>query len=243
MNINMSGLKRDYSFLFSGMNSSKNSSSDLFSSINLSDYHSIKTGSYGKLLKAYYRQAEADIEETSSNKTDTDKKTENVYAKELKEVQADAGELKESAAALMQKGSKSVFKKDDMKEVYSAVSEFAKDYNSLVESGRKSATASVVKGTDRLINLIKDYEGSLKEIGITIDKNDKLVIDENKFMDSDRQQVKQLFNGQQSLSYLAAMRADSIGNTAYSESNKTSIYTETGSYKAPTVDSLFNSII
>ena len=51
MNINFGGLKQDYSFLFSSMNSSRNSSNNLLTSINLSDYNSIKTGTYGKLLK------------------------------------------------------------------------------------------------------------------------------------------------------------------------------------------------
>ena len=51
------------------MNSSKNSSNNLFTSINLSDYNSIKTGTYGKLLKAYYKKADTeDIKESVSKK-------------------------------------------------------------------------------------------------------------------------------------------------------------------------------
>ena len=38
-------LKQDYSFLFSGLNGVK-SNNNLFTSINLSDYNSIKTGTY-----------------------------------------------------------------------------------------------------------------------------------------------------------------------------------------------------
>lgn len=49
-NINMH-LKNDYSFLFSGMSTSSGGS---LGNLNfLSDYQSIKNGSYGKLLKAY----------------------------------------------------------------------------------------------------------------------------------------------------------------------------------------------
>ena len=71
MNINFGGLKQDYSFLFSGLNSSRNSSNNLLTSINLSDYNSIKTGTYGKLLKAYYKKDDVDTKDTSSKKNNT----------------------------------------------------------------------------------------------------------------------------------------------------------------------------
>ena len=52
MNFNIN-MKNDYSYLFQSMNTSANSGMSGMSSI-LSDYSSIKNGSYGKLLKAYY---------------------------------------------------------------------------------------------------------------------------------------------------------------------------------------------
>ena len=139
MNINFSGLKQDYSFLFSSMSSSKSGSNNLFTSINLADYNSIKTGTYGKLLKAYYKKEDTDSTDTTSKKTSATT-TEVSYAKELKEVQTDANALRDSASALMQRGSKSVFKDEDMKKVYTAVSDFVKDYNTLMESGTDSSS-------------------------------------------------------------------------------------------------------
>ena len=138
MNINLSGLKQDYSFLFSGMNSSKNSSSNLFTSVNLSDYNSIKTGTYGKLLKAYYKKDDTEDKKDTTSKKPTTNKVEEASVKELKEVQTEANGLRDSATALMQKGSKSVFKDEDMKKVYSAVSDFVSDYNSVVEKGKEN---------------------------------------------------------------------------------------------------------
>ena len=55
--------KNDYSYLFNSMNTSGSNSgsgSNLFNAINLSDYSSIKTGAYGKLLKAYYAETAVD---------------------------------------------------------------------------------------------------------------------------------------------------------------------------------------
>lgn len=241
MNINLSGLKQDYSYLFSNMSSSNNSN-NLFTSINLSDYNSIKSGTYGKLLKAYYKKEDAEAADTSSNKTSATK-TESVEAKELKEVQTDADALRDSAGVLMQRGSKSVFKDEDMDKVYAAVSDFVKDYNTLLESGTESSSKSVVRGVEGLVSLAEDYEKELKEMGITIDKDNKLTIDKDTFMKTDINKVKDLFNGQNSFSYLTSMRAVSVGNTAYSESNKSSLYTGDGNYSTLTTGDLFNSIV
>lgn len=241
MNINLSGLKQDYSFLFSSMNSSSNSN-NLLTSINLADYNSIKTGTYGKLLKAYYKKEETDSTDTSSKSTSTSK-VESSDVKALKEVQTDANALRDSASALMQRGSKSVFKDEDMDKVYAAVSDFVNDYNALLESGTDSSSKAVVRGAEGLVTLAKDYEEELNEMGITIDKDNKLTIDKDTFMNTDIDKVKNLFNGQNSFSYLTSMRAVSVGNTAYSESNKSSLYTGDGSYSTLSTTDLFNSIV
>ena len=242
MNINLSGLKQDYSFLFSSVNSSK-SSNNLFTSINLSDYNSIKTGTYGKLLKAYYKKDEVDSKETAtSNKTSTSK-TENSSAKELKEIQTEANALRDSAGVLMQRGSKSVFKDEDMEKVYSAVSDFVNDFNSVVEKGGESGSKSIIKSSEGLVTLAKDYKEELNQMGITFDKDNKLTIDKDTFMKADINKVKDLFNGQNSFSYLTSVRSVSIGNTAYSESNKSNLYTGDGNYTTLSTGDLFNSIV
>ncbi len=243
MNINLSGLKQDYSFLFSSMNSSNNSSSNLFTSINLSDYNSIKTGTYGKLLKAYYKKEDAqDTKDTTSKKQTTNNISESA-AKELKEIQTEANALRDSATALMQRGSKSVFKDGDMAKVYSAVSDFVDDYNSVIEKGTESDSKAIVRGAEGLVSLAGDYEDELNRMGISSDKNNKLSIDKDTFMKADIDKVKELFNGQNSFSYLASVRAVSIGNTAYSESNKSNLYSGDGSYSTLTTGDLFNSIV
>lgn len=240
MKINLSGVKQDYSFLFSSMNGSNSNSSNLFTSINLSDYNSIKIGTYGKLLKAYYKKE--DTEDTTVKKTTTNK-VEDSSVKELKELQTEANSLRDSATALMQKGSKSVFKDEDMTKVYSAVSDFVNDYNSVVKKGEETDSKALIRGAEGLVNLAKDYEKELNEMGITIDKENKLTIDKDTFMKTDISKVKDLFNGQNSFSYLTSVRAVSMANTAYSESNKSNLYTVDGNYSTLTTGDLFNSII
>ena len=59
---------QDYSFLFGATQTVSTSST-----FSLSDYASIKNGSYGKLLKAYY--AQEDAQKVSSNKDSVQKST------------------------------------------------------------------------------------------------------------------------------------------------------------------------
>lgn len=240
MSININS-KQDYSYLFSSLNNTKNSN-DLLSSINLSDYNSIKSGSYGKLLKQYYKSTEADSADSAS-KEKVNSKTDNTEAKELKEVQTKANDLRDSVGNLMQRGSNSVFGSENMDKVYSAVSDMVDKYNSLIEAASETSSKNILKGTVGMIDLVKDYEDSLKEIGITIDKSDKLVIDKETFKSADVDKIEKLFRGNNSLSYLVSGRAVSIGNAAYNESNKSSIYTGDGSYAALTTGDIFNSII
>ena len=240
MNINLNSLKQDYSFLFSNTNSSKNST-DLFSAINLSDYNSIKSGTYGKLLKAYYKKEDTEVSDKNSNKTNVS--TESTSVQELKEVQAKAEELRDSASVLMQGGSKSVFKEEKMDKVYSTVSDFVQDFNSLVEKGTESDSKSIISGSEGLVTLAKDYEEEFKVMGITVDKNNQLVIDKDTFMNADIDKVKEVFNGKNSFAYLTSLRAVSIGNTAYSESNRSNLYTGDGSYASMSTGDVLNSII
>lgn len=240
MNIKMSGLKQDYSFLFNNSNGKKNSN-DIFSAINLSDYNTIKSGSYGKLLKAYYKKEDVDAKDAASDKTTA--KVESSQTKEFKEIQTEADKLRDSASKLMQKGSKSVFGEENMEKVYSAVSKFVDSFNATVKKGEESDTKAIFKEAEGLVTLAKDYEEELKNMGITMDKDNKLVVDKDVFLKADVNEVKELFNGKNSFAYLTSLRAVSMSNTAYSESNKSSLYTGEADYTVPSAGDLFDSII
>ena len=240
MGINLN-VKQDYSFLFSNVNGSNNSN-NIFNSINLSDYNSIKSGTYGKLLKEYYKKVDTD-EIDSTSKKNTVNKPDSEAIKELKQIQTDGNALRDAASKLMQRGSSSALGSDDMNKAYAAVKDFADKYNTLMEEGSESDSKSIKRTAEGMVDLMKDYKESLNEIGITIDKDNKLVVDKDAFMKSSMDKVQDLFRGNNSLSYLTSMRAITISNTAYSESNKSNLYTGNGSYTAPSTGDMFNSII
>ena len=240
MGINLN-VKQDYSFLFSNVNGSNNSN-NIFNSINLSDYNSIKSGTYGKLLKEYYKKADTD-EIDSTSKKNTVNKSDSEAIKELKQIQTDANALRDAASKLMQRGSSSALGSDDMNKAYAAVKDFADKYNTLMEEGSESDSKSIKRTAEGMVDLMKDYKESLNEIGITIDKDNKLVVDKDVFMKSSMDKVQDLFRGNNSLSYLTSVRAVTISNTAYSESNKSNLYNSNGNYSTITTADLFNSIV
>ena len=238
--------KTDYSYLFSSLNNSQNNNSSNAGllGINLSDYASIKNGSYGKLLKAYYAEGLDTSSGTSSvNKESVNSKSEELKKQTLGEIQKESEELTDSAISLMERGNKSVFKNNDMEEVYESVNQLVKDYNSLVEKVEDTSSSNVIKVMGKLADVMEGYEEQLKEIGITIDEDKQLRIDKKTFLSSDFDKVKELFNGQSSLSYLVSTRSTSIGNTAYSESNATSLYTSNGNYASSAVGSVINGYL
>ena len=129
--------KQDYSYLFQGL--SKSSGSSMGNLNFLSDYAAIKNGSYGKLMKAYYAKPDIDKKVTSVNDKKDTKSTSTAAdtSETLAKVQKSADNLKESADALIKKGKDSLFAEEDITttdEIYGAVSEFVKDYNSLLDS-------------------------------------------------------------------------------------------------------------
>ncbi len=249
-NINMH-MKNDYSFLFSSLGS--NSGSGGLGNLNfLSDYKSIKNGSYGKLLKAYYNKI--DNENSSVSSTDKESKSSKLStslskdsAKTLTEINKAAGKVKDSADALTSTGKDSVFNgkevitenedgttststKYDMDAIYKAVSGFVSDYNSLIDTVSKSGSESVKKAGYNMTNITSLYSKSLEKVGITIGLDNKLSIDEDKFKDADVSKIKSLFNDSPSFAKSMSSQASFVDYAASRESLKANTYSNTGSY-------------
>ncbi len=233
------------SVLFSSLNKSSSSSSSLFSSssdllgINYSDYATIRNGSYYKLMKAYYTLDGSDSEVSSIvSNTSTSKDS----TKKLASIESNAESLKEAADALLEKGSKNLFEKKTVTEdgktstqydtdaIYDAVKKFADNYNDLIDATEESNTSNITNAAKRLVNLTKANEKLLEEVGITVDEDNKLVVDEEKFKKADMDTVKSLFNTTGGYGYQVDAQASMINYYAESEASKSNTYGSYGSY-------------
>lgn len=163
--------------------------------------------------------------------------------KTLANIQEAAEKASKSLAVLLESGYKSKFKTESKKDengkyytdydrdgIYSAVKDFIKDYNSLLDKTEDSTTSSIAQARKALINYAKANESALKEIGITIDSDDNLVIDKDKFMNADMAKVKALFQNSGSFGKQVEAQYTKIGIYAENEASKSNTYSDNGSY-------------
>ncbi len=230
------------STLFSSLGSSKSTGSGLFG-INLSEYASIRSGSYGKLMRSYFSM---DSTKGTSKSDDSTKNTIEDLAtttstskdstKTLAAIESDAKELTDSAKALYTRSNNKVFTKDsggsyDTDKIYKAVKRFADDYNSMLDTAGKSSTNRIFQSVSSMKNETSYNEKALKEIGITVDeKTGKLSVDETTFKSADTEKIKNLFNGTGSYAYSVATKAAMTESYAKSEAAKSNTYTKNGTY-------------
>ena len=230
------------STLFSSLGSSKSTGSGLFG-INLSEYASIRSGSYGKLMRSYFSM---DSTKGTSKSDDSTKNTIEDLAtttstskdstKTLAAIESDAKELTDTAKALYTRSNNKVFTKDsggsyDTDKIYKAVKRFADDYNSMLDTAGKSSTNRISRSVSSMKNETSYNEKPLKEIGITVDeKTGRLSVDETTFKSADTEKIKNLFNGTGSYAYSVATKAAMTESYAKSEAAKSNTYTKNGTY-------------
>lgn len=233
--------RQDYSYLFQSMTTSRGNS---LGNLNfLSDYASIKNGSYGKLMKAYYAKDAADKAASTGKDTETKKNSISTAAdsaKTLSEIEKAADAMKESADSLLVKGSKSVFRKKNEKAtvseeydtdaIYKAVSGFVTDYNDLLSKTSAASSKNLQSKADTLAAVTSANAKLLSRVGITVNSDSSLSLDEEAFKKSDMGTVKNLFGTTGAYGYKVSAQASMIDYTAAKESTKSNTYTANGTY-------------
>ena len=214
--------------LFSGMQGGSSSSgSDMFGNLSnsLGDYASIRSGSYGKLLRAYYKTMKDDGEDS---KTSTAKKNNSKWntstaadsTKTLAEVKSSAEELKKSTDALKDSSlynmktktaeDGTITQEYDKDQIYKRLNAFVEDYNEAEKQTQKSETKGIQIVSDSMRTATNANRNMLKQIGITIDSDQKLQLDKETFFKADMNTVKSLFQGSGSYGSSIASRASGI---------------------------------
>ena len=111
MSMTVNSMNNLFSSIFGWNNqNSNNSNLTLFGQnsnlgLNLSDYASIKSGAYHKLLKAYYENVPDDTKKTDSSAKKTTQTTQKAKTEALTKVENAADDVKDAADALLAQGS------------------------------------------------------------------------------------------------------------------------------------------
>jgi hypothetical protein len=198
-----------------------------------SDYASIKNGSYGKLMRAYYGgNTNNNIKSIVNNSSFS---TSNDTTTQLKQIETAAETLKSSADKLLATGSKSLFGgEENVDEIYKAVSTFVNDYNSMLDKAGELNSASITSRITSLKNMTSSNKNLLERVGITVGTDGILSIDQEIFKKADMTTVKSLFNGTGSYAWNISSQASWINFTAANEATKANTYNANGNFNNST---------
>ncbi len=198
----------------------------------LSDYASIKNGSYARLMKSYYGTGQTLGSVPSSSKKST--KTSNVLDKILEERKnpkvsknvQEANEnltkgisnLKSSVSALQSDGTYTNTENGQSAadKVVSAMKTFVSDYNNVVNSAKGSTLANKTAYVANMMGSTAANADKLEEIGIRINAKGNLELNEAKLKAADLSKVQELFSPDDMMSYgsMIASRVQFAGSGA-----------------------------
>ena len=181
----------------------------------LSDYASIKSGSYGKLLKAYYGTGSSFSTSAASKKsspTNTldkilEEKKNPKISKQAQEANTNLtnglSNLKNSVSALQNDKTYTDTENGQSAsdKVTAAMKNFVADYNSVVTAAKKSTLAGKTAYVANMMDSTNANADKFAELGITINANGTLQLNEGKLKGTDVSKVQELFSTNDIMSY------------------------------------------
>ena len=207
----------------------------------LGDYNTIKSGSYRKLLNAYYR--EEDVEGNRTQSLSDSNKTNTAAKKEFTQIKQTTDELQSSASVLLKKGEGAVYDKNDRTELISSVKSFVNDYNNVIKKAGDSSDERVLAKTLSMVNNTKAYSNSLEQIGITVKEDNTLALNSEKLEKASIETVQNLLQSTSSYVGQTVQKAAQIGAAAQSASAGTSMYGNDGSYTYQNFSSYYDTYL
>lgn len=201
---------QDYSYLFQSLSSGGMGNLNF-----LSDYSSIKNGSYGKLMKAYYGTVQSSSTSSGGRKGSTYNILEKLEAekrnpKVSKDVQEANSKLTSGLSTL--KNSISTLQSSSTytdtengssasDKVVSAVKSFVSNYNDVVTASKGSTLTSQTSYVANMMSATSANADKLAEIGIRVNAKGTLEINEAKLKAADISQIQEMFSSEDVMSY------------------------------------------
>ena len=231
--------------LFSGFSSNSSGMSNM-----LGDYMAIRNGSYGKLLKAYYAKQDDGAKKTAGaiRRENALKKSQadSEEVKQYKDAQSDASTLKSAASSIRsnsklfeqveqkttdENGEEKVVVDYDRDKISSAVKSFVKAYNAY-----EQGSSIVQKKAASMVSETASNKNMLARVGITIGKDNKLEVDEEKLKTASVSTLKTLFQGSGSYASNIERKASDMASMteqlAKTATSNKSNYNRTGNYSS-----------
>ena len=222
----------DYTSLFSSLPKTEESSGGGLTNL-ATEFSSIRSGSYGKLLSAYYKKMESQGAEEAMQKETANRQL----------VGGNASSLRNTAKNL----SKVDFydNSEGAKEKQlKAVKDFISSYNSVIDTADDVNSKSVLRTAVWMTNITQKSAGLLNELGITVGKDNKLALDETKWSEANSSTKAALFNGRQGFAEKMVYKAGQMTNFSAEKASYTaSAYKNNGEYTKVNAQSAFEGLL
>lgn len=164
----------------------------------------MRSGVYTKMLKSYYAKQTSSTDKTSSSGKNSSSKdylnTINDKISKLKtstsdealsNIKSEADQMKKAADAVTAID----YDKTSGDAVYSKVKDLVNTYNSLAKQTGKSDLVSISQSRTWMVNDTKAHEAQWNKIGITMEDDQTLTIDEKKFKEASTSDIKNFLSG------------------------------------------------
>lgn len=236
MNISMNSMIANTLF---GSKSSISAGSFLSAS-NFGDLSLMRSGVYTKMLKSYYAKQTSSTDKTSSSgknsssedylNTINDKisklKT-STSDEALSSIKSEANQMKKAADAVTALD----YDKTSGDAVYSKAKDLVNTYNALAKQTGKSDLVSISQSRTWMVNDTKAHEAQWNKIGITIEDDQTLTIDEKKFKEASTSDIKNFLSGASGYASRLSTKANGFYQLASNQltlNSGTSLYNKYG---------------
>ncbi|MCR4715574.1 MAG: hypothetical protein K5656_00165 [Lachnospiraceae bacterium] len=217
-------------------------SSSQFGSVidGLGDYGLIQSGSYGKLVSAYYDKVENSSKEAESTtgvaKARDSAKSLKAAADELVNANYDKVTTTDSDGKTT-----SDYDKDSL---YKLAKDFVESYNDTLDSAVGVDNEAILKRAVTMTTRTSKSSNLLADLGIKVGSDNKLSIDEDAFKAADMSTMKVLFKGNSSYASRVAADASAINNLSNNalSTSSTRAYTANGGYSGVSTSTLYDSL-
>lgn len=216
-------------FDYMGTGSSQSNSSSMLSS-SLMDLQMIKSGSYKKALKAYYAKNPVKKSEDSDSKESIKESGKADSAANLSTMKSASQKLNDSVAKLQKTDYSKVKSPEDMMD---DVKNLVSSYNSTVNAAKNLNSYSILQTTVWMTGNVSKSSGILSKMGISVNEDNTLSLDEDKFKKAQMSTIKSVFSGGGFASRLSqkasSLSLQSANQIAVNTGKKT--YTSSGTIK------------
>lgn len=235
----------------SGSKKNSNSNNDAFSNFATlaTNFNAMKSAAYARTVKNYYKNLKtpnSSDASSSTSSTETDKKLQSAtlidFKDSLKSIEKSENSIKLNInSAITNKNLNLIEKGNDndksyMNDLVNSISDFANNYNSMIEKTSNVESSSVLSNVLSITKMTRYNATSLSEIGISLGNDNKLTVNKEQLKNADLDKINSLFGQNGSFGDYTANRVSSLNSLCVSQ-----IKSELNSERYNTISSYLNT--